>query len=54
MLLTDVLEVDMGCALLRITLKVDVDEACALLVDLLKIDSVVDLEQTMDWDAGVG
>ena len=32
----------------------DVDEGCALLVDVLKMDSVVDLEHTMDGDAGVG
>ena len=32
----------------------DVDEGCALLVDVLKMDSVVDLEHTMDWDAGIG
>ena len=32
----------------------DVDEGCALLVDVLNMDSAVELEHTMDGDAGVG
>ena len=45
---------DISCVLLGIVMTVDVGMGSELLVEVLKMDAVVDLELTMDVDAGVG